>query len=187
MKTSKWAIPRIAGATDTLQLEDYLRTIPDFPQKGIQFKDITPLLRDPAAFHQAIDSMSAHLKNVGVNTIVAIEARGFILGAPIALGLSAHLVPIRKAGKLPAKTFSEQYSLEYGSATIEMHQDGIEPGDRVAIVDDVLATGGTLLAAAKLIEKAGAQVVAISVLIELLELKGRDSLRNYTLKSLLTF
>ena len=174
-------------AEENIRLEEYIRTVPNFPQKGIQFKDITPLLSHPPAFHQAIRAMSDPLRDARVDVVVAIEARGYILGAPIALELGTGFVPVRKLGKLPWRTYSAEYFLEYGSATLEVHQDGVVRGARVLIVDDVLATGGTLAATAKLVKQSGATVAAMSVLIELLELKGRERLGAYDVRSLITY
>src|SRR5829696_341776 len=162
-----------------------IRDVPDFPQQGVLFRDITPLLADPVAFKQAIDGMSMPFE--GIEHVVAIESRGFILGAPVAYRLGAGLVLVRKAGKLPSGTLREEYALEYGTNAVEIHQDAIQPGERVLIVDDVLATGGTVRAAANLVERLGATVVGISLLIELAFLAGRDRLAGYNVKSLLTY
>lgn len=167
------------------RLEDYIRTVPDFPKTGIQYKDITPLLRDAAAFRYAIQAMVAPLRRLDVDVMVGVEARGYLFGAPIALELGISLVPVRKLGKLPWRTYSAEYSLEYGTATLEIHQDGVKAGARAVIVDDVLATGGTLEATAKLIEQSDATVVAMAVLIELAELEGRERLEGYNLESLM--
>ena len=161
-----------------------IRDIPDYPQPGVVFKDITPLLGDGPAFCEVIDGLAATFPDV--DKVAGIEARGFILAAPVACRLRAGFVPVRKKGKLPAATFSEDYELEYGTATIEVHQDAFGPADRVLIVDDVLATGGTAHATANLVERAGATVVGIAVLIELSFLGGRDKLPGLPVAALLT-
>lgn len=166
-------------------LKARIRDIPDFPQPGVLFRDITPLLADPAAFRSAIDGMAAPF--AGIQHVVAIESRGFILGAPVAYRLGAGLVLVRKVGKLPAATLREEYGLEYGSNTVEIHEDAIRPGERVVIVDDVLATGGTVRAAANLVERLGASVVGISLLIEIGFLGGRERLAGYNVSSLITY
>jgi adenine phosphoribosyltransferase len=162
-----------------------IRDVPDFPQPGVLFRDITPLLADPRAFKIAIDGMAAPFS--GIDHIVAIESRGFILGAPVAYSLGAGLVLVRKAGKLPSETLREEYALEYGTNTVEIHSDAIRSGERVLIVDDVLATGGTVRAAANLVERLGANVVGISLLIELMFLAGREKLTEYEIHSLLQY
>jgi adenine phosphoribosyltransferase len=161
-----------------------IRDIPDYPQPGVVFKDITPLLGDGPAFCEVIDGLAATFPDV--DKIAGIEARGFILAAPVACRLGAGFVPVRKKGKLPAATFSEDYELEYGTATIEVHQDAFGPADRVLIVDDVLATGGTAHATADLVRRAGATVIGIAVLIELSFLGGRDKLPGLPVAALLT-
>jgi adenine phosphoribosyltransferase len=166
-------------------LKARIRDIPDFPQPGVLFRDITPLLADPLAFKMAIDSMSAPY--AGIQHVVAIESRGFILGAPVAYRLGAGLVLVRKVGKLPSATIREEYGLEYGANTVEIHSDAIQAGERVVIVDDVLATGGTLRAAANLVERLGATVIGMSLLIELAFLGGRARLGGYPVTSLITY
>jgi adenine phosphoribosyltransferase len=166
-------------------LTSLIRAVPDFPEPGVLFRDITPLLGDPKAFKMAIDAMADDYQRV--DHVVAIESRGFILGAPVAYGLGAGLVLVRKSGKLPAATYREEYGLEYGTATMEIHQDAIKPSERVVLVDDVLATGGTLRAAANLVERLGATVIGISLLIELAFLGGRERLRDYPVTSLITY
>ncbi len=153
-----------------------IRDVPDFPSPGILFRDITPLLLQPRLFHAAVDRMAGPLGGQPVDTILAIESRGFIFGAPMALHLEAGLVPARKVGKLPWKTRRMEYALEYGTDAIEVHLDAIKPGERVLIVDDLIATGGTLLAATQAVEEAKGEVVGISVLIELADLSGRKRL-----------
>jgi adenine phosphoribosyltransferase len=164
-----------------------IRDVPDFPKPGILFKDITPLLLDPALFRRAVDLMAVPFRASGVTRVVSIESRGFLLGAPIALAIDAGLVPIRKPGKLPAERGRVEYSLEYGTDALEMHRDAVSEKDRVLIVDDVLATGGTAEAAGKLVRNHGAQVVGFTFLIELDFLKGRARLRNERVEALLHY
>ena len=175
--------------TDTPQLSDqialYIRAVPDFPQPGILFRDITPLLANPDGFRLALDWLTERCE--GADAVVGIESRGFILGAPAAQRLRVPFVPIRKAGKLPADTITRSYDLEYGSATIEMHADALSSGHRVALVDDLLATGGTAEAAAQLIAQSGAEIHIIAMLIELAELQGRQRLAPHPLESLLIY
>lgn len=166
-------------------LKARIRDVPDFPQAGVLFRDITPLLADPEAFRLAVDGMAAPFG--GIDHVVAIESRGFILGAPVAYRLGAGLVLVRKSGKLPAATLREDYGLEYGTNTVEIHEDAIRAGERVVIVDDVLATGGTVRAAANLVERLGATVVGVSLLIELSFLGGRERLGSYAVSSLITY
>ena len=170
-----------------MDLARYLRTIPDFPKPGIQFKDITPLLADPAAFRESIRQMIAQLEGRTIDAIAAAEARGFLFAAPLAYVMNKPLVPLRKPGKLPYQTHRLQYDLEYGQAELHVHIDGFAPGANVLLVDDVLATGGTLEAACKLIERAGAKVVCCAVLLELTILHGRDRLRPHEVCSLLRY
>jgi adenine phosphoribosyltransferase len=160
-----------------------IRDVPDYPQPGIVFKDITPLLGDGAAFSAVVDGLAAGRGDI--DKVAGIEARGFILAAPVACRLGAGFVPVRKKGKLPAATYAQDYQLEYGTATIEVHQDAFAPGDRVLIVDDVLATGGTARATADLVQRAGAQVTGIAVLLELSFLDGRSKLGDLVVESLL--
>jgi adenine phosphoribosyltransferase len=168
-------------------LRSRVRDVPDFPRPGIVFKDITPLLGDPVAFSRVIDEMVVELGRGTVDKVVGIEARGFIVAAPVAYHMAAGFVPIRKSGKLPWKTEEQQYELEYGTETIALHSDSIARGERVAIVDDVLATGGTALAAADLVERLGGTVVSMAFLIELAFLKGRERLEKYDITSLLQY
>jgi adenine phosphoribosyltransferase len=163
-----------------------LRDIPDFPQPGVVFKDITPLLADAAAFGQTMEYLGEFVERVGAELVVGIEARGFILAAPAAFQAQLGFVPLRKPGKLPGATLRESYALEYGEAALEMHEDAIKSGTRVVIMDDVLATGGTAAAAADLLERAGAEVVALSFLIELAALGGRAKLPGRAIDCLLT-
>ncbi len=164
--------------------QDLVRDVADFPKPGIVFKDITPVLGDPAAFREVVDGLAGFFAEAGVDRVVGIEARGFILAAPVALRLGAGFVPARKEGKLPWKTRSESYTLEYGEASLEVHEDSILAGDRVAIVDDVLATGGTALAAARLVEALGGSLVGFGFLLELAALEGRKRLAGYELQVL---
>ena len=168
-------------------LKEYVRDIPDFPKQGIVFKDITPLLREPRAYTHAIDALTGEFDDNGIDKVVGIEARGFMLAAPLAYGLRAGLVPVRKKGKLPWEVVSETYELEYGTDQLEVHRDGIADGDRVLIVDDVLATGGTAAATARLIERCGGRVVGVAVLMELGFLRGRERLAEYEVFSLICY
>ncbi|MEU5996159.1 adenine phosphoribosyltransferase [Spirillospora sp. NPDC047418] len=167
-------------------IQERIRDIPDYPKPGVMFKDITPLLADHVAFAGVVDSIVNHHGRGTIDKIVGIEARGFILAAPVAYHFGAGFVPVRKKGKLPAATHEQTYDLEYGNETIEIHADALEPGDRVLIVDDVLATGGTAAAAAELVRRGGADIVGLSVLLELSFLRGRDKLGNLDVHSLVT-
>lgn len=164
-----------------------IRDVADFPKPGVVFKDITPLLLDDALLRRAVELMAAPFRKRGVTRVVAIESRGFLLGAPVALALDAGLVPIRKPGKLPAARGRVEYALEYGTDALEMHQDAVERGDLVLVVDDVLATGGTAAAAGKLVRAHGAEVVGFTFLIELDFLKGRDRLQGERVEALLHY
>ena len=164
-----------------------IRDVPDFPQEGIVFKDITPLLADEVAFSSVIDLIVVHFGRGAVDKVVGIEARGFILASPVAYHFGAGFVPVRKKDKLPWETESAEYELEYGSATLEIHKDGIEPGERVLIVDDVLATGGTARATAELVERIGGKVVGIACLLELSFLNGRSQLEGHDLFTLISY
>jgi adenine phosphoribosyltransferase len=170
-----------------MDLRQYIRDIPDFPKPGVVFKDITPLLADPSAFGFACARLAAHFATRPIDAIAAAEARGFLFAAPLALELRKPLVPLRKPGKLPYRTHSFKYDLEYGSAELHMHVDGVRAGARVLLVDDVLATGGTMAAACKLIERAGGQIAGCAFLIELGFLKGRSLLTGYDAFSLLAY
>ncbi len=170
-----------------MNLRDSIREIKDFPKPGIGFKDITTLLKNGEAFKFAIDEIIAQLKDKQVDVIVGPEARGFLMGTPVAYGMGIGFVPIRKPGKLPSETEKYEYGLEYGTDTLEIHKDAIKPGQRVAIVDDLLATGGTMEAATKLIEKLGGEVVSMQFLIELEELNGKEKLSNYHVNSLIKY
>jgi adenine phosphoribosyltransferase len=169
------------------RIKAIIRDVPDFPKKGVIFKDITPLLADNAAFTEAIRSMSAKYKGRGITKVLGIEARGFLLAAPIALELGAGLVPVRKKGKLPYKTISATYALEYGEDTLQMHEDAVRKGEKVLIVDDVLATGGTAKAVCSLVDKLGGKVEAIAMLIELEFLNGREKFPGRDIFSLIKY
>jgi adenine phosphoribosyltransferase len=170
-----------------LNLTEYIRSIPDFPKPGILFLDITPLLAHAAAFRQAVAQMAERFRGEKIDLVAAAEARGFILAAPLALELGAGLVPVRKPGKLPCKTLSLTYDLEYGSDTLEIHADAISPGANVLIVDDLLATGGTVQACCRMVEKAGGKVAGCLFLIELLALEGAKRIAAYRTASLLKY
>jgi len=172
---------------DVERLKALVRDVPDFPQPGIVFKDITPLLADEIAFSSVIDLIVVHFGRGNVDKVVGIEARGFILASPVAYHFGAGFVPVRKKDKLPWETESEEYELEYGTATLEIHRDGVDPGERVLIVDDVLATGGTARATAGLVERIGGKVVGIAFLIELGFLNGRKQLDGYDLFTLISY
>ena len=174
-------------ATKGINLERYIRGVPDWPKKGILFRDITPLLADAKAFAAAIDALCVGFTDVGVEYVAAVEARGFIFGAAVAKKLGAGFVPIRKKSKLPFKTESITYDLEYGTDTLEVHNDAVKKGAKVLMVDDLLATGGTMAAACKLIEKIGGQIVGISFLIELGDLVGREKLGGYKIKTVISY
>jgi adenine phosphoribosyltransferase len=169
------------------QIEALIRDVPDFPEPGVVFKDITPVLGDPMAFSTIIDLIVVHFGRGNVDKVVGIEARGFILGAPVAYHFGAGVIPVRKKGKLPHDTIDEEYALEYGTAALEIHKDAFQPGERVLIVDDVLATGGTAKAAARLVERIGGKVCGIATLIELDFLHGRDKLQGYDLFTLIHY
>ena len=169
------------------KIEEYVRNIPDFPEKGIIFRDVTTVLQDAKGLKLAIDSMLGLLEGLDFDIVVGTESRGFIFGVPIAYALGKPFVPVRKKGKLPCKTISAKYDLEYGSAEIEMHKDSIVPGQKVVLVDDLIATGGTIEACTKLIEQLGGEVVKIIFLMELAGLKGRDKLGKYEVASVITY
>jgi adenine phosphoribosyltransferase len=170
-----------------MDLHAYVRDVADFPEPGILFRDITPLLKTPAAFRFVIDELTEESKRAGAEAVVGIESRGFLFGAPVADRLGAPFVPVRKPGKLPAARMSVEYSLEYGQSQLDIHADAIERGSRVVIVDDVLATGGTAKAAAKLVELAGGHVVGVIFVIELEQLGGRGMLDGYAVRSLIQY
>lgn len=169
------------------ELKDYVRSIPDFPKEGINFRDITTVLQDPVGLRLAITEMQKALVDLDFDLVVAPESRGFIFGMPIAFNTRTGFVPVRKKGKLPFETIEETYDLEYGTATIEIHKDAIVPGQRVVIVDDLLATGGTIKAIINLVERLGGEVVKICCLIELPELNGRKLLDGYDVSTTLDF
>jgi adenine phosphoribosyltransferase len=172
---------------DLGQIRSLIRDVPDFPQEGVLFKDITPLLADPIAFSTVIDLVVVHFGRGSVDKVVGIEARGFIIASPVAYHFGAGFVPVRKLGKLPWETESAEYQLEYGTAALEIHTDAVRPGERVLIVDDVLATGGTAQATADLVERIGGKVVGLAFLIELAFLRGRDRLDGHDLFTLLEY
>jgi adenine phosphoribosyltransferase len=164
-----------------------IRSIPDFPKKGIVFRDITTLLKDKLAFNEAVDILYEHYRSKEIDKVVSIESRGFIIGAALAYTLGAGFVPIRKPKKLPAETIREEYALEYGTDAVEIHKDAISEGEKVLIVDDLLATGGTILAATKLVEKLGGQIIGLGFLIELSFLKARNRLEGFDVFSIITY
>lgn len=170
-----------------IRLEDWIRDIPDFPQRGILFKDITPLLQDANAFHAAMDRLAAHYAGAGIQAVVGVESRGFIFGSTLAYLLNCGFVPVRKFGKLPHQTVSVEYALEYGTNVVEIHTDAIRPGQRVLIVDDLLATGGTVSAAMELVEKLGGHIAGIAFLVELTFLRGRDQLGGHDVFALIKY
>lgn len=169
------------------KLEEYVRNIPDFPEKGIIFRDITTVMQDADGLQMAIDKMQDKLQGMEFDVIVGAESRGFIFGTPLAYNLHKPFVLARKKGKLPYETIGQEYDLEYGTAVVEMHVDSIQPGQKVVIVDDLIATGGTIEAVIKLVEALGGEVVAACFLIELVDLKGRERLKGYEVKSVLQF
>ena len=166
---------------------DLIRDIPDFPKPGIMFKDITPVLSHPEAFTEVVAVLTDFARNILPDVVVGIESRGFLLGAPVALNLGVGFVPVRKLGKLPYKTLTEEYALEYGTNTVEIHSDAIAPGQKVLIIDDLLATGGTAAAAIRLVEKLGGEVAGLQFLVELAFLPGRAQLKGYEVQSLISF
>lgn len=170
-----------------MNLKEKIRSVMDYPKEGIDFKDITTVLKDPASFKESINEMCKLVGDKKVDIVVGTEARGFIVGAPLALELNAGFVPVRKPGKLPSETLSYEYELEYGTDKVEIHKDAIEKGQKVLIVDDLLATGGTALASAKLIEELGGEVVGMIFFIELEFLEARKLLHNYDIESLVKF
>ncbi len=177
----------MTSTSEPIRLEDWVRDIPDFPQKGVLFKDITPLLQDPKAFHMAMDRLAAHYAGAGIEAVVGVESRGFIFGAPLAYLLNCGFVPVRKFGKLPSETVSVEYALEYGTNVVELHTDAIKPGQRVLIVDDLLATGGTVSASIELVEKMGGHIAGIAFLVELGFLKGRNRLNDHDVFALIQY
>ena len=170
-----------------MDLTNYVASIQDFPIEGILFRDITPVMQDGDAFRYACDELIKYAKKIGAEVVVGPESRGFIFGCPVAYELNIGFVPVRKPNKLPRKTISYSYDLEYGSNTLEIHEDAIKPGQKVLIIDDLLATGGTTEAAIKLVEKLGGEVVGCAFLIELVDLKGREKLSKYNIKALMQY
>ena len=170
-----------------MELKDLIRSVPNFPKEGIIFKDITTLLKDPNGYKEALNQLVKLAENKEVTKVIGIESRGFIFGGALAEKLNAGFIPIRKPGKLPAAKVSESYVLEYGTDSIEIHKDAIQPGDKILLHDDLLATGGTMKAACNLVEKLGAEVVQISFLIDLTFLNGRSKFENYDLHSLIQY
>ena len=169
------------------ELKEYIRSIPDFPEPGIIFRDITSILQDPDGLKLAIDSLLAMVKDVDFDVVVGAESRGFIFGVPVAYAMHKGFIPIRKKGKLPCETISKTYDLEYGTATIEMHKDAVKKGEKVVLLDDLIATGGTMKAAAELVEELGGEVVKMLFLIELSDLNGREVLKDYDVDSVVQF
>ncbi|MCB0191422.1 MAG: adenine phosphoribosyltransferase [Anaerolineae bacterium] len=170
-----------------MDLASTIRSVPDFPIEGILFYDITTMLKNPAALKESIDQLTQHYQNKKIDVVAGIESRGFIFGMPLAYQLGVGFIPIRKPGKLPAETVAESYDLEYGSNTLEIHVDAVEKGQKVLVVDDLLATGGTAAATCNLIEKLGGEVAGLAFIIELSFLQGRDKIKNYDIFSLLTY
>ena len=168
-------------------IEEYVVSIPDFPEEGIIFRDVTSVLQDADGLHLAIDEIQKRLEGVEFDVIAGTESRGFIFGVPVAYMLHKGFVPVRKKGKLPCETISAKYDLEYGSAVIEMHKDSIKPGQKVVIVDDLIATGGTIEAITRLVEQLGGEVVKICFVMELKGLKGRERLKNYDVKTVIAY
>ena len=168
-------------------LREHIVDVPDFPEPGVVFKDLTPLLAHVDAFRFTVDALADHYAGIGVDLVVGVEARGFVLAAPLAYRLGVGLVPARKPGKLPRRAVSQAYDLEYGADTLEMHHDAIGPGDRVLLIDDVLATGGTAAAAAEMIAQTGAEILGVGVLMELAFLAGRERLDGYDVHAVLVY
>lgn len=169
------------------KLKKYITNIPDFPKKGIIFRDVTSLLQSGEGFSAAVDEILKQLDDVEFDALLGLEARGFLFGAPVAYARKKGFIPVRKKGKLPRATVSAEYELEYGTAEVEIHTDSIKKGDKVVIIDDLIATGGTLEAAVKLVEQLGGEVVGIVCLIELTDLKGRDKLKKYNVRSIVSY
>mgnify|MGYP000224762447 FL=1 len=172
---------------DRCGIDQYVRSIPDFPEEGIIFRDITSIIQNPEGLKKSIDGMIDSLKDVDFDIVIGPESRGFIFGMPVAYTLGKGFVPVRKKGKLPCETIQKEYALEYGTAIIEMHKDAIKPGDKVVIIDDLVATGGTIEAIIQMIESLGGEVVKIQFVMELAGLKGREKLCNYNVDSLLIY
>jgi adenine phosphoribosyltransferase len=177
----------MSSTPESIRLESYIRDIEDFPQKGVLFKDITPLLQDPIAYRTAMERLAAHYAGAGIEMVVGVESRGFIFGAPLAYLLNSGFVPVRKFGKLPGQTTSVEYALEYGTNIVEVHTDAIKPGQRVLIVDDLLATGGTVSAAMELVQRLGGHIAGIAFLVELTFLKGRERMGDHDVFALIKY
>lgn len=169
------------------RIEEYVRSIPDFPEPGIIFRDVTSILQDPDGLKLSIDLIQEKLEGLDFDVVAGTESRGFIFGVPVAYNLNKAFVPVRKKGKLPCETVSREYDLEYGTATIEIHKDAIKPGQKVVVIDDLIATGGTIEAAIKLIEELGGEVVKVVFLMELAGLKGREKLQGYDVESVICY
>lgn len=172
---------------DEYGIDQYVRSIPDFPEEGIIFRDVTSIIQNPDGLKKSIDGIVEDLQDVDFDVIVGPESRGFIFGMPVAYALGKGFVPVRKKGKLPCETIEKEYELEYGTAVIEMHKDAVKPGDKVVIVDDLIATGGTIEAITQMVESLGGEVVRIEFVMELAGLKGREKLKNYNVNSLLIY
>ena len=170
-----------------MNLKEYIKDVPNYPKEGILFKDITPLLQDGEAFNYAVESLTEFAKECGATVVMGPESRGFIFGCPVATKMGVGFVPIRKPGKLPRKTIDESYDLEYGSNTLSIHEDAIKEGDKVIIIDDLLATGGTLEAAVKLVNRCNAEVVGIGCVIELKDLNGKEKIKDINVKCLISY
>lgn len=170
-----------------MDLKNYIRDVPDFPKKGILFRDLTTLWKDKEAFKKCLDIIIEKYKDKGIDKVVAPESRGFIVGAPVAYGINAGFVPVRKEGKLPAEVIKVTYQLEYGTDTLTIHKDAINKGERILIIDDLLATGGTCNAITQLVNKLGGQIVGIAFIVELCDLKGRELLKNYDVFSIIKY
>ncbi len=170
-----------------MNIKEKIRTIPDFPVKGIMFRDITTLLQDNEAFQNVCEKLYERYKDKNINVVVGIESRGFIFGSVLAHKLNVGFVPVRKPGKLPGKTIKEEYELEYGKDAVEIHEDAINKGDKILIIDDLIATGGTCAASCRLVEKLGGNIEEVAFIIELSDLKGRDKLKNYKIFSMVEF
>jgi adenine phosphoribosyltransferase len=169
------------------ELRSYIRDVPDFPKKGIMFRDITPLLKNPDAFRKAMETFYTKYKEIQIDKVLSVESRGFIFGSVLAYRLGVGFIPIRKPNKLPAEVIREEYQLEYGTDSLEIHKDAIRPGEKVLVVDDLLATGGTVLATCKLAERLGGKIAGIACLVELTFLNGRKKLEKYDIYSILKY
>lgn len=187
MITEEESVEPLTQSITITKLRDLIRDVPDFPKPGVIYKDITPLLRHPAGLSLAVEYLTQPFRHIHIDIVVGAESRGFIFGTAVARNISAGFVPLRKPGKLPCATRSAQYDLEYGTDSLEIHEDAIAPGSRVLLVDDLLATGGTMAAACELVEALGGEIVGLAVLIELSFLRGRDRLSRYPVHSILTY